>query len=139
MVVLISLVGCCLSKSIMAALALISRTDNRAKGNLVTCFVLCVLFLYNGLLLDSMDIGLIGKIIRFFSFFYWGANVLLYNELGGSHEGVVFLQERQILAESPSFAYFMLYLQAGALAAVFVWLSVLHAKQSPRIPKRKQN
>jgi len=82
-----SIAACCLNKAVAGTLALGSRGDEqediRPKCNLVTSFVFCLLFLYCGLLLDvGESIAPLHLFLRTFSFFYYGCNILFWNEFG---------------------------------------------------------
>jgi len=86
-VLTMSIAACCLNKAVAGALAMRSRgdvqEDIRPKCNLVTSFVFCILFMYCGLLLDMGEgIAPLHLFLRTFSFFYYGCNILFWNEFG---------------------------------------------------------
>ena len=86
-VLTMSIAACCLNKAIAGTLAMGTRgdvqDDIRPKCNLVTSFVFVILFLYCGLLLDvGESVGPLHVLLRSFSFFYYGCNILFWNEFG---------------------------------------------------------
>ena len=113
--------ACCLNKAIAGALAMGTRgdihEDIRPKCNLVTSFVYCVLFLYSGLLLDvGDDIGPLHMCLRSVSFFYYGCNILFWNEFGGTGKNDAnskvlksFLESMNVPQEDANFAWLMLF------------------------------
>ena len=87
--ILMMVTACCVSRAIAGGLALSSRIgtqeDMRPKSNLVTTFVFSIFFLYSGLLLETdVGIGFFHTFMRTCSFFYYGCNILLWNEFGHS-------------------------------------------------------
>ncbi len=96
-VVNISLCGYCSTRAVSILFARGSYGGSSGTNSrLVTTFFLCLLFLYNGLLIPVHD----SYVMKYLSFFYWGSNVLLWNEFGNTPLGVTFLEQKRISEES---------------------------------------
>ncbi len=107
----ISVVACCMSKGVSAALELFISKDNHDKGSLVVSFLFSVQFLYSGLFLGATYGGLFQSVMRSGSFFYWGCNMLMMNEFNNDEKGREYLLSHEVSNEGTTLPNVMLFIE----------------------------
>ena len=80
--VLLSIVGAVQSKVVFSLMS-ISPSFTPIKASMANSFILSMQILYTGVLANLSKLDVFGKIMKVVSFFYWGCNLLYWNEMDG--------------------------------------------------------